>query len=634
MNELLLPMNVGTVKLAGSAGCSCNGDRRVGRDVCSKIDPGARCWICNGLQLILSAPVAISAPRAVVTVPHGCCQLMAIVPVKPKLGYSRTLSVKYFCCQIGRLLSSCGHVGIPLKNQSNRTLALITVLACCLTVFLVVSLAMSRAQAQSEIATPWGTLTEVASMPTNGTFYSIENVFPPSPFDPFPDLPLYTDGEGNFYYSNPDGHHWSGRHGSHGGRVTPDYSPPDPGGLGGSGSTGFGVTNPPLPNFTITSNYNDYTNFFLSITNDTTNAYVSVMNTLPGFGYTVLTNYDLTTTNWGVFYTFTATNYITPCPAVAMDTNSLFFNAKLNLGGGSLWVCSNVAPTQLVSWLMGTNPVIVTNVTYTGCSLAVGIFINAAMVGVSSGYPGLAFDRGIILSTGWITNALGPNNNSGSNGWDGSDIETTSLSDLFPFCGENTDSDLSALAGGNHIHDAAVLEFDIIASNSFQLSFDYIFASEEYPEWIGQFNDTFAIFVSTNYVYVGPPGYGSWQWQNSIANDIALVPGTNLPIAVNTIHGGCTDDLNIPGPTNATNPQFYIDNCDPYYNAASPYAAPSSVYNLQYDGFTAALTAQTNICVGVTNHIKIAIGDCNDYLYDSSVFIKASIPIGTACTYP
>jgi hypothetical protein len=452
---------------------------------------------------------------------------------------------------------------------------------------------MFRAQAQSEITTPWGTLTEVTSTPTNGMFISLENTFPPSPFDPFPDLPLYTDGEGNYYYSNPDGPHWNGRHRFHGGRVTADESPPDPVGLSGSGSTPATVTNPPLPNFVMTSNYNDYRNFYLAITNDATNAYVSVMNTLPGFGYTVLTNYDLTTTNWGVFYTFSATNYVSPCPSVPLAGSQLFFNAKLNLGGGSLWVCSNVAPTQLAVWLMGTNPVIITNVTYTGCSLAVGIFTNAAMVGAFSNYPGLAFDRGIILSTGWITNALGPNNNDGENGLEGED-QTTSPSDLHPYCGENQDTDLSGLVGGFAIHDAAVLEFDIIATNSFQLRFDYIYASEEYPEWIGTYNDPFAIFVSTNYV--------SGSWQNSITDDIALVPGTNLVVSVNNINGGCTDSAINPGTVvPATNPQYYIDNhgfpddsdeFDAWGDfALSPYAVATPIYNLQYDGFTVPLIA-------------------------------------------
>lgn len=483
---------------------------------------------------------------------------------------------------------------------------------------------MSRAQAQSEITTPWGTLTEVTSMPTNGTFWSIENNFPPTPFDPFPELPLYTDGTGNYFYSNPDSRHWGGRHGSHGGRVTPDDSPPDPGIGGGSGGTPYyGVTNGP-PDYPITTNYNDYSCFWLSITNNATNAYVSVMNTLPGFGYTVLTNYDLTTTNWGVFYTFTATNSITPCPAVALDANQLFFNARLDLGGGSLWVCSNVAPTQLVSWLMGTNPVIVTNITYTGCSLAVGIFTNAAMVGAASGSPGLAFDRGIILSTGWITNALGPNENDGANGWVPEDPQTASPSDLEPFCGSNSDTDLNVLVAGNGIRDAAVLEFDIIATNSFQLKFEYVFASEEYPEWIGEFNDPFAIFVSTN--------YASGAWQNGISNDIALVPGTNLVVSVNNINGGCTISANTGFPVEPTNPQYYIDNHDPNPDdVAATNAAAAPVYNLQYDGFTVPLVAQTNITAGITNHIKIAIGDCHDTLFDSAVFIEAPVPMGFSC---
>jgi hypothetical protein len=50
---------------------------------------------------------------------------------------------------------------------------------------------------------------------------------------------------------------------------------------------------------------------------------------------------------------------------------------------------------------------------------------------------------------------------------------------------------------------------------------------------------------------------------------------------------------------------------------------PSPIYNLQYDGFITNLTAQIYITAGVTNHVKIAIADYIDPLWDSAVFIKA-----------
>ena len=152
----------------------------------------------------------------------------------------------------------------------------------------------------------------------------------------------------------------------------------------------------------------------------------------------------------------------------------------------------------------------------------------------------------------------------------------------------------------------------MVSTNSFTLQFQYIFASEEYPEWIGSYNDPMAIFVSTNRV--------GTNWINSITNDIALVPGTtNVPVSVNTINGGCEQYHILP-----TNPQYYVDNHDPDYSAMPPYAAPAPEFKIQYDGMTVLLTAQTFISANVTNHVKIAIADYLDPNWDSAVFIRAA----------
>ena len=217
---------------------------------------------------------------------------------------------------------------------------------------------------------------------------------------------------------------------------------------------------------------------------------------------------------------------------------------------------------------------------------------------------GLPIDSGVILSSGDITNAIGPNDNSMA--------ETTFYSD--------GDRDLEKLVGTNGTTcDAAVLEFDIISTNSFILQFQYIYASEEYPEWIGQYNDPMAIFVSTNRV--------GTNWINSITNDIALVPGTtNVPVGVNNINGGCVGDAHTNYVSSPTNPQYYMDNHDPDLSAVPPYAVAAPVFNIQYDGTTVLLTAQKLISANVTNHIKIAIADYKDADYDSAVFIKTWSP--------
>src|SRR3989442_1200053 len=120
-----------------------------------------------------------------------------------------------------------------------------------------------------------------------------------------------------------------------------------------------------------------------------------------------------------------------------------------------------------------------------------------------------------------------------------------------------------------------------------------------------------AIFVSTNYV-------GS-NWIIDPTNNIALVPGTNLPVSVTKINGGWDQ-----GGILAANPQYYADNKDPNpgNSAMPPYAAKAQVFNVQYDGMTVLLTAQIPVSANLIHHIKIGIEDYGDAGVDSAGFIK------------
>jgi hypothetical protein len=299
------------------------------------------------------------------------------------------------------------------------------------------------------------------------------------------------------------------------------------------------------------------------------------------FGYNLGTSVEYETTN------STAVVDITVCYPSCSGTN--------------LWVDWMVTPQQMAQWIVGTSNVTVANATFTGTNLARGTFGNGSGAGLTS------MDSGIILSSGNIATAVGTNN-----------VPNAGTAFGFNREGLPGDADLSNLVGGGTTKDAAVLEFDVVSTNSFTLQFQYIFASEEYPEWIGSYNDPMAIFVTTNRV--------GTDWINSINNDLALVPGTtNVPVSVNTINGGCTSDVN-NNYDSPSNPQYYVDNYDPHFSAISPYAAAFPIYNIQYDGFTTLLTNSVTISANVTNHIKIAIADYGDPNLDSAVFIKATIP--------
>ncbi|HEX5399085.1 MAG TPA: choice-of-anchor L domain-containing protein [Verrucomicrobiae bacterium] len=292
-------------------------------------------------------------------------------------------------------------------------------------------------------------------------------------------------------------------------------------------------------------------------------------------------NTDLAESNWSFAMRCPYTNAVVP--ALCSPDGFFWLGPATN---GNLIVTNDVTPLEMARMLV-PSWVVVTNVTYTGADVARGTF-------AGGNGCGLPIDSGVILSSGNISDAIGPNNSSSQSG----------------VLNGNNDPDLDKLVGGSGTDDAAVLEFDIISTNSFRLQFQYLFASEEYPEWINRYNDPMAIFVSTNHV--------GTNWINSITNDFALVPGTtNVPISVNTINGGCVDVL-----TSSTNPQYYVDNDDPNYSALPPYGITAPVFNVQYDGMTVLLTAQATISANLTNHVKIAIADYGDQFWDSAVFIK------------
>jgi hypothetical protein len=130
------------------------------------------------------------------------------------------------------------------------------------------------------------------------------------------------------------------------------------------------------------------------------------------------------------------------------------------------------------------------------------------------------------------------------------------------------------------------------------LTFQYVFGSEEYNEFVGtQFDDVFGFFLN--------------------GKNVALIPGTNTPVSVNTVN------KNI-------NSQYYRDN-DPTDFGGNPGPIMTAL-----NGLTTVLTVEVNVTPGKVNHIKLGIEDTGDAIFDSDVFIaagsfaapKAPIPIG------
>lgn len=196
----------------------------------------------------------------------------------------------------------------------------------------------------------------------------------------------------------------------------------------------------------------------------------------------------------------------------------------------------------------------------------------------------MGVNQGVILMTGDVTALTVPSSN------------------LSSVLGNNlSDPQLDALSPTTSpSYDRCVLEFDVIPLGD-TLRFRYVFASEEYPEYVcSSFSDVFGFFVT------GPnPGGGNYTNQN-----IALVPGTTLPVSINTINNGSPGSGYLAsGCQSLAYSSLYVDN--------------STSQNLVFDAFTTVLTAKIAVVPCQQYHLKLAIADVSDQAFDSGVFLEA-----------
>jgi|GEM_PF-2666689 len=187
-------------------------------------------------------------------------------------------------------------------------------------------------------------------------------------------------------------------------------------------------------------------------------------------------------------------------------------------------------------------------------------------------------NQGVVMTTGNLSDVPGPS----------SGIVSTSV-------GTAGDPDLADLAQVN-TQDACVIEFDITPIGE-SLSFKYVFGSEEYDSYVcSSFNDVFGFLIS------GPdPNGGSYNSMN-----IALIPGTDIPVAVSTVNDGFSDG--------GGGPVCILDYSE-YYNDVIP--------EIEFEGITDTFTAFVNVIPCETYTLKLAIADGVDSALDSGVFIEA-----------
>ena len=125
-------------------------------------------------------------------------------------------------------------------------------------------------------------------------------------------------------------------------------------------------------------------------------------------------------------------------------------------------------------------------------------------------------------------------------------------------------------------YDATTLSFDFTVADltATSVSFDLVFGSDEFPEWVDQFVDCAIVMVNgVNY---------------ALFNHDPLHP---LSVVSSNLAAG-----------------YFQDNA-------------GNVLPIEYDGVSHVLKIVAPIIPGATNHIEIGIADTGDHIYDSGIFI-------------
>lgn len=254
----------------------------------------------------------------------------------------------------------------------------------------------------------------------------------------------------------------------------------------------------------------------------------------------------------------------------------IFFGVLFNVGvSQNITVNQTYTAQQLIeNILVNSGCITVSNFSASGGNFGTSEFSYGYFNANGSAFP---FQDGIVLSTGKLNSAVGPN---------------TNFSDSGIGIGWNGDSDLNTALSLTNTFNATVLEFDFIP-NANTISFDYIFASEQYllnpASNQCNYTDGFAFLLKEA---------SATTYQN-----LALVPGTSIPVKVNTVRGSGT----ICPAANET-----------YFDAFN-----TGTYPTAFDGQTKVLTAQAILIPGNLYHIKLVIADEGNARFDSGIFLRA-----------
>lgn len=212
------------------------------------------------------------------------------------------------------------------------------------------------------------------------------------------------------------------------------------------------------------------------------------------------------------------------------------------------------------AWLGATSGITVVGpISYVGGNNQAGTYTDFSLISANVSKPNLALGNGIVLTSG-TANIPSANNSTGFG------VST----------GSGSSATISSITGGLSSNDANSISFSFtVASGITSISTNFIYGSEEFPEFAGSsFADGFAFKVDG-------------------INYAKFADGTIVSLKT------LTSNLNL------------LDNSD-------------DSYGIEYDGITKSLTIDAILDTSLIEHtLEIVIADTGDSILDSGVFLSA-----------
>ena len=242
---------------------------------------------------------------------------------------------------------------------------------------------------------------------------------------------------------------------------------------------------------------------------------------------------------------------------------------------------SNADPNWVAQNVIAGSGLTMSNVTFQGvASQQIGTFTDGSSFNI--------FESGAILATGNVNIA------------EFSNVSGSTTSPGFAL-GSSNDPDLLLLSGSAPLTDPAILEFDIVVLGD-ELHLEFVFASEEYPEYVcSDLSDVVGVFVS------GPGISGPFSGG---AVNMTLVPGTNENVGINSINIGSPGSFGSPtgcGANGLGNAQYFVENQGQL---------------IEFDGYTVPLNGVVGVQCNQTYHVKIALAEVNGFNSESALLIN------------